>query len=309
MASAGSLEGVYPILVTPFDDGERFDPESFGRIVRFMADIGADGVTVLGVLGESDRVTDAERAEVIRTAVAAAEGRIPVVAGASHRGTRATVARCRMAEEFGAAAVMVTPSREAVPSEDRIFDVFLRVSQDISLPIVVQDHPASTQVHMSVPLLLRLVDEIPAAACIKEEARPTPARIAALLRGMTGRRVPILTGLGGLYGIFDLERGSSGFMTGFAFPEVLIAMVEAARENRMEEARAIYDRFLPLIVFEQQPGIAVRKEIFRMRGLAATATVRHPGAGLGTGVAEQLRALIGRVLPGADITRPIRAGR
>lgn len=309
MTSARRFEGVYPILVTPFDERERFDPESLGRIVRFMAEIGADGVTVLGVLGESDRVTDGEREAVIRTAVEAAQGRIPVVVGASHRGTLATAAWSRTAESLGAAAVMVTPAAERVPSEERIFESFLRVSKETSLPIVVQDHPASTGVHLSVPLLLRLVEEIPAVACIKEEAPPTPVKIAALLRGMSGRRVPVLTGLGALYGIFDLERGAAGFMTGFAFPEALIAMVRAARKNRPDEAWAVYSRFLPLIVFEQQPGIAVRKEIFRLRGLVATATVRHPGSGLSPGVAEQVRALIDRVLPGADITRPIRAGR
>src|SRR3989304_10376038 len=85
-------------------------------------------------------------------------------------------------------------------------------------------------------------------------ASPTPAKIHALVQGMTGRKGPVLTGLGALYGIFDLERGSSGFMTGFAFPEVLVAMVREARRGRMDAAWDLYRRFLPLIVFEQQPG-------------------------------------------------------
>jgi len=158
---------------------------------------------------------------------------------------------------------------------------------------------------MSVELMLRIVREIPGVACIKEEAPPTPARIAALLRGMTSRRVPILTGLGALYGLFDLECGSSGFMTGFAFPEVLIALVRAVRENRTGDAWDLYRRFLPLIVFEQQPGVAVRKEILRMRRLIASGRVRHPGAGLNPGAAGQLRSLLDRTLPGVDLTRPL----
>jgi 4-hydroxy-tetrahydrodipicolinate synthase len=158
---------------------------------------------------------------------------------------------------------------------------------------------------MSVELMLRIVREIPGVACIKEEAPPTPARIAALIRGMTSRKVPILTGLGALYGLFDLECGSSGFMTGFAFPEVLIALVRAVRANRMCDAWDLYRRFLPLIVFEQQPGVAVRKEILRMRGLIASGRVRHPGAGLNPDAVEQLRALLDRTLPGVDLTRPL----
>jgi len=299
------LEGVYPILVTPFEEGEGIDLESLARVVRFMVRVGVNGVTVLGVLGESNRVTDSEREAIIRSAVEAAEGNVPVVVGCSHRGTRATADLCRMAESLGASAAMVTPSKEPGPGEERILEYFDRVSRETALPIVVQDHPASTDVHMSVPLLLRLIREIPSVACIKEEAPPTPVKITALRNGMADRKVPILTGLGALYGIFDLERGCDGFMTGFAFPEVLLAMVRSVREGRMEEARAIYERFLPLIVFEQQPGIAVRKEIYRIRGLIGSGTVRHPGGGLGPGVGRQLRELLTRLMPGEELTVPV----
>lgn len=305
MAETVPFEGVYPILATPFDDRENVDLESFARVVSFMADIGADGVTILGVLGESDRLLEAEREALVRTAVESARGRMPVIVGTSHPGTRAARELSRGAESLGAGAVMVAPAREPVQDEEEIVGLFREVAAGVSIPIVVQDHPASTGVHMSVPLLLRLVREVPGVACIKEEAPPTPVRIAALRRGMTGRRVPVLTGLGALYGLFDLEAGGGGFMTGFAFPEVLVAMARAVRENRLDEARAIYTRFLPLIVFEQQPGVAVRKEIYRMRGLIASGRVRRPGAGLSPFSAGQLRGLLDKVLPGVDITKPI----
>ena len=64
-----TFEGVFPILVTPFDDRGDLDLESFDRTVRFMADIGVDGITVIGVLGESNRMLDDERKSLIGTAV------------------------------------------------------------------------------------------------------------------------------------------------------------------------------------------------------------------------------------------------
>jgi 4-hydroxy-tetrahydrodipicolinate synthase len=73
----------------------------------------------------------------------------------------------------------------------------------------------------------------------------------------------------------------------------------------MDAAWNLYRRFLPLIVFEQQPGVGIRKEIYRMRGLIATSRVRHPGAGVHPAAADQLRALLARVLPDIDITRPL----
>jgi 4-hydroxy-tetrahydrodipicolinate synthase len=307
LAGELSFTGVFPILVTPFDGREEIDLASFARVVRFMADIGVDGVTILGVLGESNRLGDGEREQLIRTAVSAAAGRIPVIVGTSHKGTLATRHLSQAAQSLGAAAVMVTPSREPVPGEGKILEFFRQVAAGISIPIVVQDHPASTEVHMPVPLLTRLVNEISSVGCIKEEAPPTPQKITALVQAMSGsgRNVPVLTGLGALYGMFDLERGSGGFMTGFAFPEVLVAMVREVRRGRMDAAWDLYRRFLPLIVFEQQPGVGIRKEIYRMRGMIQSARVRHPGADCPPGAAEQLRVLLERILPGQDITRPL----
>jgi 4-hydroxy-tetrahydrodipicolinate synthase len=300
-----AFQDVYPILATPLQDDESLDLESLDRMIRFMARAGVDGVTVLGVLGEANRMLDGEREQVIRTAVKAAQDRLPVIVGTSHSGTRAALALSQMAQELGAQAVMVTPHAEAVPSDERVFEYYKTIAGGIRIPVVLQDHPASTGVHMGVPLMLRLVAELPGIAALKEEAVPTAPKIRALLQGMTARKVPILTGLGALYAQFDLEAGSAGFNTGFAFPEALMAMVEAARSGDWGTARALYTRFLPLIVFEQQPGVAIRKEILRLRGLLASSRARHPGASIQPAVAEQLRRLIEQVLPGRDITQPI----
>lgn len=300
-----NFKGVFPILATPFRDDESLDLESMRSLVRFMRAAGVDGVTVLGVLGEANRLTDAERERVIEAAVSAAQG-LPVIVGASAGGTLTACELARMAQSAGAAAVMVTPQADPALTEERIVELFSSIARAASVPIVLQDHPASSQVSMPASLILRIVREVPAVACIKEEAVPTPPKIRALIEGMRERRVAILTGLGALYGQFDLEAGSDGFNTGFAFPEALMAMTRAARAGQWETVRAIYSRFLPLIVFEQQPGVGVRKEILRLRGAIAGSRVRHPGAGIAPAVTEQLRRLLDAVLPGEDLTRPLK---
>lgn len=297
-----SFQGIYPILATPFLDDERPDLESVDRLVRFMARLEMDGVTVLGVLGEANRMLDNEREALIRTAVKAAGGRMPVIVGTSHSGTRAALGLSQMAQELGADAVMVTPHAEAVPSDERVYEYYKAIGSGIRIPIVLQDHPASSGVHMSAALMLRIVNEVENVAAMKEEALPTAPKIRALLAGMTARRVPILTGLGALYGQFDLQAGSAGFNTGFAFPDALAAMVKAARAGDWTRVAALYTRFLPLIVFEQQPGVAIRKEILRLRGAIQGNRVRHPGAQIAPAAGEQLRRLIEQVLPGVDIT-------
>ncbi|MBL0123082.1 MAG: dihydrodipicolinate synthase family protein [Betaproteobacteria bacterium] len=301
------FSGVIPILATPFNDDESLDLASWQRMIEFMVALKVDGITILGVLGESNRLSDHERETLIKSAVATvATGgrRIPVIVGTSHTGTAAATFLSRMAEDLGADAVMVTPAREPVPNDERIVEYYRRIGEGMRLPIVLQDHPASTDVHMSAPLILRIVKEVASIACIKAEAVPTPAKIRALRAGLS-RPVPILSGLGALYAPFDLEAGSEGFNTGFAFPEVLRALLDAAQANDFDRVHALYARFAALITFEQQPGLAIRKEILRQRGLITCNRVRHPGATITPVVAAEVAALITRTLPGVDITQTI----
>jgi len=263
--AAFDYTGVVPILATPFNDDESLDLESLTRLIQFNAQAGVAGVTVLGLLGESNRLTDEDRERLITTSVKAAKG-LPVIVGTSHTGTEATIALSKHAIELGATAVMITPSQQPVPGDKAVHDYFQRIAAKLGAPIVLQDHPAISQVHMPVDLILRLVKEVPLIACIKAEAVPSPQKIGALKKGME-RKVSVLTGLGALYGLFDLERGSDGFNTGFAFPEVLLVMVKQFAAGDLNGARRTFTKYLPLIVFEQQPGLAIRKEILRLRGL------------------------------------------
>ena len=297
-----SFRGVFPILPTPFLPDESIDVASCDAMVRRMVEFGVDGVTILGVLGEANRLTDAEGTQVIEATVEAAAGRIPVVVGASHAGTRASCELAKDAVARGAAAVMITPHAEAVPSDAEVRHHIRAVAEATDAAVVLQDHPGSTGVHMPLDLVLSMAADIPNVACIKQEALPSPPRVAALKSGLV-RPVPVLTGLGALYGAFELAAGADGFMTGFAFPELLAAMVEADTEQAFE----IHHRYLSLIVFENQPGVAIRKEIFRRRKLISHNTVRTPGGSLAPTAARQLDDLLRRTFGSNDIERQVTA--
>jgi 4-hydroxy-tetrahydrodipicolinate synthase len=297
--------GVIPILATPFNDDESLDLDSWRRLLEFMIGLGVDGVTILGVLGESNRLNDQDRERLVESAVDIVRQRVPIIVGTSHTGTEAAVFLSRRAEELGAAAVMVTPAKEPVPHDERIIELYRRIADKVSIPIVLQDHPISTEVHMSVDLIIKVLRRVPSIASVKAEAVPTAAKIRQLRDGFTDRPLSIITGLGALYAPFELAAGSDGFNTGFAFPEVLQAMVIAARDGDWGRVHDMYARFAALIVFEQQPGLAIRKEILRRRGLIKSPRVRHPGATISPLQSKQLDELLARTLPGIDITRPI----
>jgi len=95
-------------------------------------------------------------------------------------------------------------------------------------------------------------------------------------------------------------------MTGFAFPEVLKAIVTAYHSGQKDTAWAIYQRFLPLMVYEQQPGVATRKELYRIRGLINSGHVRHPAAPKCTPkAASMLAGIVEGTLPGVDVSAPL----
>ncbi len=300
-----TFAGVIPILPTPFHDDETLDLDSWKTLLEFMVGLGVEGVTILGVLGESNRLSDRERERLVETAVDTVQQRIPIIVGTSHAGTHAATYLSRRAQDLGASAVMVTAAKEPVPNDDRILELYRRIGDEVSIPIVLQDHPTSSEVHLPVALILRVLEKVPSIACVKEEAVPTAPKIRQLRDASIGRRIAILTGLGALYAPFELEAGSDGFNTGFAFPEILQEMVAAARDGDWARVHAIYSRFAALIVLEQQPGLAIRKELFRRRGLLESARVRHPGGTVSPMQSKQIDALLSLTLAGTDITRPI----
>ena len=133
---------------------------------------------------------------------------------------------------------------------------------------------------------------------------PTAPKIRQIREGAGERQMTILSGLGGLYAPFDLEAGSDGFNTGFAFPEVLQALV-AAPAGRLA-ARPSYLRAVC-----RPPGVRAATRRCRAQGAAAPARRARfgareaPGRSLPATQAAQLDALLARTLPGVDITRPI----
>ena len=298
------FHGVIPILATPFLDDEAIDLDSWQRMIEFMMRIEVDGITILGVLGESNRLNDRERETLVGAATSIVDKRATVIVGCSHAGTHAARDLAQMAQDLGADAVMVAPGKEAVPNDDRICEYYQRIAESLTIPIVVQDHPASTEVHMSAGLIQKLARQIPGIGCLKEEAVPTAPKIRQIREGL-GTTLPILTGLGALYAPFDLRAGSNGFNTGFAFPEVLQAMVDAATADNWPLVYRIYRRFAALIVCEQQPGVAIRKELLRRRGLLTSARARHPGATISPTQAHQLDEVLNNTLPGTDFTQPL----
>ncbi len=292
-----AAKGVYVIAVTPFHDDGAIDMESCDRMVDFYLDAGATGLTVLGMMGEAPKLTVEESHAVVRRILTRVNGRVPVVAGVSAPGFAQVETLSKMVMDDGASGVMIAPPG-ALRTDDQIFNYYSQVSEVIGdAPFVLQDFPLATGVQMAPGVIAKIVNSIASCVCLKHEDWPGLEKISALrAEGMLERRISILCGNGGLYLPEEMERGADGAMTGFAYPEMMVSVVEQHAKGDMDRARDLFDAYLPLARFEQQPGLglSIRKYTLARRGIIASAALRRPGAALSAAARAEVDRLIER---------------
>ena len=290
------LTGVCTITLTPFTEGGDVDLESIDSLAGLYLDSGVYGLTILGIMGEAHKLSDAERSMVVGRYIEAAGDRVPVVVGCSAVATKVTVERAREAEAAGA-AIMVAPPNN-VRNLDLVFEHYRRVAEAVSVPVVVQDEPVNTGVVMPAPFIARVINEIEGCRYVKLEEAPTTIKITSLLEKIEDpdKRAGIFGGLGGMYFYEELARGAVGIMTGFAYQEILVRTYELFSEGRGREAREYFFRYLPLVRFEAQlgvGGVGIRKEVFKMRGAISSSHVRFPAPALDEETLRELEELVG----------------
>ena len=275
---APELRGTWYILPTPFDAGGRLDTDSLGRLVEAALAWGVDGLTAMGVMAEPGSLTPDEREAALRTLADATAGRAPIAVGCSGPTTAAVVAYARQAARLGAVAAMVAPP-PLLRNLDILPGFYAAIAAEAGLPLIVQDEPAATGVVVPVSILLACLASS-GARVVKLEDPPTPPKIGRLLAADPG--LAVFGGLGGAAALWELERGACGTMTGFAYPEILRAVRLALEAGDRARAGRVFDRYLPLILYEAQPivGLAIRKEVLRRRGVLASAGTRGPGGPL-----------------------------
>jgi 4-hydroxy-tetrahydrodipicolinate synthase len=285
---------VFSVLPTPFRGGGEIDVESLKKVVDLIVAAGVNGVTALGVTGEAARLSERERGVVIDAVVKQAAGRVKVIVGTSADGVRTCIEFSREARSLGATAVMVSPPRMPKLNSESVVNHYKSLAEAVDLPIVVQDYPPISGFAMEAGLLARIAREVPAARTIKLEDPPTPFKTARILAAAGETKVAILGGLGGVFLLEELLAGAAGVMTGFAYPEVLVKVFSLYRAGQIDQAADLFYRFVPLMRFEFQEGIgmAIRKEVFRRRGVLADSSTRAPGAVLDEGT----RTALDRVL-------------
>ena len=266
--------GVWGVVATPFQ-GSTLDVDegSLATLVEHYEAIGVTGLTVLGVFGEVAALSAAERELVLE--VVTASTALELIVGITSLATRSAIEEVRAAQAVAGSrivAVMVQVNSADPAVANRHLQT---IHQATGANIVLQDYPLASGVSIPTAAVIAVAAACDFVVAIKAEAPPTSVAVAHLAASLT---VPVFGGLGGQGLLDELLSGAAGAMTGFSYPEALIACVRAWRRSGYEAARDSLLPYLPLINFEQQAKIAlpVRKELLRQRGLIKESGVRTP---------------------------------
>jgi 2-keto-3-deoxy-L-arabinonate dehydratase len=279
-SSAGRpYRGVFPVAPTVFGASGELDLEGQKRAVDFMIDAGAHGICILANFSEQFALSDAERDRVMTAVLGHVAGRVPVIVTTTHFSTAICAERSRQAQAAGAAMVMIMPPYHGATiraAEAAIFDFFRAISDAITIPVMVQDAPVAGT-PLSASFLARMASEIEHLAYFKIEVPQAAAKLRTLIElGGAAVEGP-WDGEEAITLMADLDAGATGAMTGGGYPDGVRQITDAYFAGRREEALNAYQRWLPLINYEnRQCGLSACKVLMKEGGVIACDTVRHP---------------------------------
>lgn len=232
-------------LVTPFAADGTVDEQAVRRLVRRQIDAGIHFLVPCGTTGESPTLTEDERVRIVELVVAEAQGQVPVLAGAGGYDTREVIHVARRMQAAGASGLLSVTPYYNKPSPEGLYQHYLAIAEDVSLPIIVYNVPGRTGVNVEVPTLVRL-SGIPGIAGVKEASghmgqicevcRAVPEDFV-VLSGDDALTLPVMA-IGG-HGIISVASN--------AMPAEMVRMVEHAEGGNFAQARQAHRALMPFM--------------------------------------------------------------
>jgi 4-hydroxy-tetrahydrodipicolinate synthase len=269
------LQGILPVLPTPFAADGAIDGAAMARIVDFALAAGVDGVVFPGFASEVDELAATERALLLKLVAERVAGRLPIVAGASAPSATEAIGHCREALANGVATVMIQAPKSIGAGTEAVSAFYRAIATAVpGIEIVLQNAPAPRGSDLAPEAILAIVRDNPAIAYVKEETLPSGLAISALLAGRPAHLKGVIGGGGARYLIDEYNRGVCGAMPALELADIHVAMDRAYRAGQIERARELYLRTLPLLVIQLNFRMAFTKHVLTRRGVLTNQLVR-----------------------------------
>lgn len=291
--SLTEFHGVYPYLVSPIDKAGRVDREVLTRLVDHLIDKGVHGLTPLGSTGEFAYLSLEQRYEIVETVVAAARGRVPVIAGVAATTTHDAVAQAAHMQTLGVQGILAVMESYFPVGDAGVEAYFRAIAGAVTLPVVLYTNPQFQRSDLSLPVIKRLA-EVENIRYIKDASTNT------------GRLLSIINQTQGKLKVFAASAhipasvmliGGVGWMAGPAclIPEQSVRLYELAKAGQWAEAIALQKLLWEVNeVFAKHTLAACIKGGLELQGFAVGAPLL-PQAPLSDAGREEVRALLERV--------------
>lgn len=272
---AERLQGILPVLPTPFGTDGAVDAEALRRAVRFALRSEVDGVVFPGFASEVETLTAEERTQLLRAVVAAADGRIPVIAGASAADWQEVAAHGRLGAGLGVRHLMVQPPKSIGTGAPALIGFLARVADAVpGVGIILQNAPAPRGSDLSPDAIVEIARAVPQVTYVKEETLPSGPAISHVLAHAPDTLAGVIGGGGARFVLDEYARGACAAMPALEIADLHVALDRAWRAGRRDEARAIYVRTLPLLALQGVYRMRLTKHVLMRRGVLDNAIVR-----------------------------------
>lgn len=290
-------QGIFPIVLTPFDERHEIDEASQMALVNYLLDCGVHGIALFGNASEGYALSESEKSRLMKLIISEVRGRVPVFVSSGHTGTHVAVQISKAAQEAGADGLMILPPYFLKPSAEDLFGYYKAISDMVSIPVMIQDAPLLTAVNIGAAQMARMARECANVRYTKVEAPPTSLKVTEVKQA-AGDSLVIFGGLNGHFLLEELQRGARGTMPGSDMMPMFVKVWNDYQAGKLKEARSEFNRYLPLIRFELQPGLGVSamKHNLKAQGILKHTTVRPPTRTLDAAGVEELREIAENLL-------------
>ncbi len=280
--SSPRFSGVVPPVATPLHSDGTIDHDSLRKLISHLIDAGVNGLFALGSTGETAYLTNAQRVEVVSTIVSAADGRVPVIAGAIELTSARVAELARELEAAGVDAIVATAPLYTLNSMSEIAAHFRSIADAISVPLWAYDVPVRVHTKLSAALLLQLAEEGVIAGVKDSSGDDVSFRRLVAANEAAGHPLQLLTGHEVVVDAMGLA-GADGVVPGLANvdPAGYVRLWDAVAKRDWEAARTEQERLNSLFEIVFQPkglspdatGVGAFKAAMTIRGLIATGTM------------------------------------
>ncbi|HAK28685.1 MAG TPA: dihydrodipicolinate synthase family protein, partial [Sphingobacterium sp.] len=244
-------EGIYPAMLSPFDENGNLDFDMFGKNIEAQLDGGVHGLIIAGSLGEASVLTTEEKYDLLTYALKLVGGRVPVLLNIAENTTAAAIKVAQTSEELGADGLMLLPPMRYRADDREAVAYFRAVAQSTKLPILIYNNPVDYSTYVSLDMFEELLLE-PNIQAVKESTRDLTN--ITRLKNRFGDRLKIMAGVDTL-GLESLMLGADGLVAGLvdAFPRETVVMYNLVKAGEYKKAVEIYRWFMPLLELDIHP--------------------------------------------------------